>query len=253
MSFCIAVAGKGGTGKTSFSALAVSYLLDSGRRPVLAVDADPNSNLNESLGVQVSHTLGDIRDETLAKKNSLPAGMTKQQFIEYQMHDCLVESEGFDFLAMGRTEGPDCYCYVNNLLRGCLNTLIENYSFIVMDNEAGMEHLSRRTTRDVDALFVISDCSFAGLKAAGRINKLSRQLKLNVASSYLVINKTDIVSEELKPLINATGLPLAGTIPFDETIAKSEIVNQPLIKLPGDFPAVKAVADIIEMAVKKNN
>ena len=250
MSYTIAVAGKGGTGKTSFSALITAHLLASSRCPVLAVDADPNSNLNESLGLDVSRTLGDIRDETLAKKNDLPGGMTKQQFIEYQMHDCLIESPGFDFLAMGRTEGPDCYCYVNNLLRGYLDTLTKNYKYIVMDNEAGMEHLSRRTTRDVDLLFVISDYSTAGLKAAARIKDLSLALKLNLGKSFLIINKTDAQGKELKSLVAKTGLPLAGTIPFDQAIMDAEIANQPLVKLPEDSLAKKATAEILEKLIK---
>lgn len=251
MSYCIAVAGKGGTGKTSFAACAIAYLLDSGKSPILAVDADPNANLNESLGVEVTHTLGDIRDETLKKKDSLPAGMTKQQFIEYRLQECLVESDGFDLLAMGRSEGPDCYCYINNLLRGYLDTLAKNYSFVVIDNEAGMEHLSRRTTRDVDVLFIISDGSTGGLKAARRINELSRQLKLDIDVSYLIINKVDdpIDIDRLSSLTRQVGVPLAGTIPFDKAIMESEIANQPLIRLPADTPARKAVGGILEKVI----
>jgi len=239
----IAVSGKGGTGKTTVAALLVRELaLRDG--PVLAVDADPNSILGEQLGMEVEETIGDIREEVLEEE--LPPGITKDRYLEMRVQEVLAEGKGMDLLTMGRPEGPGCYCYVNHLLRGFLDRLVGNYRHVVIDNEAGMEHLSRRTTRDVDWLLVVSDLSIASLKAAGRIRELSEELKLEVKRRGLVLNRT---GGELSPLqeewISKTGLEVVGRIPEDRMIWEYSVNGRPLMELPEDSQAVRAVSEIV--------
>jgi CO dehydrogenase maturation factor len=187
-SFTIAVAGKGGVGKTTFSALAIRHLHQVTGDVVLAVDADPNANLHAKLGVTPGKTIGDIREELLAEADKLPAGVSKQEHVDYQIRLALTEGGGFDLLTMGRQEGPGCYCYVNNILRTFVDSLSEKYQSIVIDNEAGMEHLSRRTTRASDVLFIVSDASKAALDSAVRIALLAREMKLDIGRTALVRN-----------------------------------------------------------------
>ena len=187
-SFTMAVAGKGGVGKTTFSALAIRHLHRVTKEVVLAVDADPNANLHAKLGISAGRTIGDIREELLAEADQLPAGVSKQEHVDYQIRLALAEGDGFDLLTMGRQEGPGCYCYVNNILRTFVDSLSEKYSFIVIDNEAGMEHLSRRTTRTSDVLFVVSDASKAALESATRIAALAREMELDIGRMALVKN-----------------------------------------------------------------
>jgi CO dehydrogenase maturation factor len=186
--FTVAVAGKGGVGKTTFSALAIRHLHQATGDVVLAVDADPNANLHAKLGVAAGRTIGDIREELLAEGDSLPAGVSKQEHVDYQVKLALTEGDGFDLLTMGRPEGAGCYCYVNNILRTFVDSLSEKYRFIVIDNEAGMEHLSRRTTRTSDVLFVVSDASKAALESAVRIAALAREMDLEIGRVALVRN-----------------------------------------------------------------
>ena len=188
----IALAGKGGSGKTTIAGLIVSYLLNSGKEPILAVDADPNSNLNEMLGVDFNRTVVSTVDEIMEKKEEIPAGMTKERLLEFHFQDAIVESRGFDLLVMGKTGGPGCYCRANDLLRGFMEKLKENYQYVVTDNEAGMEHLSRRTTRDVDALLVIANPTPVSLRSAERIHRISGQLKLDIKKTYLVDDTPDV-------------------------------------------------------------
>ncbi len=172
MSYIIAVAGKGGVGKTSFTGLLIKELLQRGRGPVLAVDADPNANLGEVLGVKSTTTVGSICDKARGSMSKVPMSMTKEEYLEYHIQGALVEADGFDLLSMGRPEGAGCYCYVNNLVRKLVDNLTQNYPLIVIDNEAGLEHLSRRTMRKADLLLVLSDSSLRGLKAASRVLEL---------------------------------------------------------------------------------
>ncbi len=188
MTYTIAVAGKGGVGKTTFAALAVRHLAESKKELVLAVDADPNSNLGAKLETEPGMTIGQIREEMLAKADELPKDVSKQEHLEYQIRLALKEADGFDLLTMGRQEGPGCYCYVNNMLRTFLDSLSSKYSYVVVDNEAGMEHLSRRTTRSPDVLFVLSDGSKAALDAATRIAALSDEMKIKAGTKVLVLN-----------------------------------------------------------------
>jgi len=245
----IAIAGKGGTGKTTFAAITVKLLIKDGVSPVLAVDADPNANLNEALGVEVEETIGEILSKIKNNLTPLPAGMTKDQYVEYKVYQSLAESDDFDLLSMGATEGPGCYCYANNVLRSYLDNLSRNYKAILADNEAGLEHLSRRTTQNVDILFVTSDTSARGVRSAKRVKELVRSINLNIKKMYLVITKVGEDSlEALQDEIDKTGLALIGTIPMDSNIVEYDLHSRPLVDLPGDSPAVAAVAEILKKA-----
>ena len=186
MTFTMAIAGKGGVGKTTFAALAVRYLSESKDEIVLAVDADPNSNLGAKLAFEPGRTLGSLREEMLARGDELPKDMPKHEYLEYQIRLAVKEGRGFDLLTMGRQEGPGCYCYVNNMLRNFLDTLSSRYDFVVIDNEAGMEHLSRRTTRSPDVLFVLCDRSKASVESAKRIAALADEMKIKAKRKALV-------------------------------------------------------------------
>lgn len=204
MTFSIAIAGKGGVGKTTLSALAVMHLHALSGEVVLAVDADPNSNLGAKLGVDPGRTLGNIREEMMSLGEEPPRGMSKQEYIDYQIRLALKEGEGFDLLTMGRPEGPGCYCYVNNMLRSMVDALSEKYEYIVIDNEAGLEHLSRRTTRSPDLLLVVCDTSKASLDAAKRISRLADEMKIGARRKALVFNMLD-ASAKGPPAPDMTG------------------------------------------------
>ena len=242
----IAVTGKGGTGKTTVAALTVRALVERGLTPVLAVDADPNLNLNAALGVEVTATVGDVREEGLRKIDHLPAGMSKTEFLRYRTAQALVESEGFDLLAMGRPEGPGCYCYANNVLRACVDELASQYRFVVMDSEAGLEHLSRRTTRDVDLLVLLSDVSVRGVETAARALELIRELKTAVGRHMLVLTRTDTVPPELETAVRARGLSIDATIPEDEELRRLDAAGKPLVGVGEDSAALAAVVGILK-------
>ncbi|MCK4244678.1 MAG: AAA family ATPase [Candidatus Omnitrophica bacterium] len=245
MAYTIAVAGKGGTGKTTLAALIIGHLLKSDQKPILAVDADPNSNLNEVLGITFDQTVVSTVDEIMDKKEDLSPGITKERLLDYQLQDALVESKGFDLLVMGRTEGPGCYCHANNLLRGFMEKLKGNYRDVVMDNEAGMEHLSRRTTRDVDTLLVTANPTPVALRSAKRIQKTAGNLKLKIKKIYLVLNETggDSRGEEK---MEDVGLPLLGRIPYDEEIMERSIKAKSLLDLPESSVALQGVKEIMK-------
>ncbi|MFQ6039314.1 MAG: AAA family ATPase [Candidatus Poribacteria bacterium] len=254
MSYTIAVAGKGGTGKTTIASLIIAQLLSEKNGSILAVDADPNSTLNEALGVKLECTLGDAREEMLKHKYDLPGGMDKHRYMQYRLQTCLVEEKGYDLLAMGRTEGPDCYCYVNNLLRGIMDEFSSNYEYIVMDNEAGMEHLSRRTTRNVDLLLVVSDESVIGVRTAGRIYQMTKGLELNLGDSYLIINRAhESLPEPVVAEVEETDVKLLGTVPADENIVEYELAGKSLLSLPDDSPARVAVQELLNIAREKGS
>jgi CO dehydrogenase maturation factor len=249
MPFSIALAGKGGTGKTTVAGLLVKYLLMKKKIPVLAVDADSNANFNEVLGLEVSDTLGNAREEM--KKGIVPSGMTKDVFMSMKLEQSIVEADGYDLVVMGQPEGPGCYCAANTLLTGFLERLTVNYPYIVMDNEAGMEHISRLTTRNVDVLLIISDNSRRGIQAALRINELAKNLNIGVAKSYLIINQ--IKNESSGAVLNIVkneGMELAGTIPQDNTIYEYDLNGRPTIEMPEDNKAVKAAFEIFEKIIK---
>ncbi len=244
MGFSIAVAGKGGTGKTSLCGLTIRYLTEKKRGAILAVDADANANLNEVLGMETGQTLGEAREEM---KRGVPAGMTKDVFMEMKLEQAVVEASGYDLIVMGRPEGAGCYCAANTLLTNYLEKLIGNYSYIVMDNEAGMEHISRLTTKDVDLLLVISDPTRRGIQAAARIFALTRELGLKIGRSLLIVNQArDGQLKEIEEAVRIQGLELSGLIPQDEELREYDLRGTPTIQLGRDNKAVSAAFSIFE-------
>jgi CO dehydrogenase maturation factor len=237
MAFSIALAGKGGTGKTTVAGMLVKYLLARGKTPILAVDADANANLNEVLGLDVPDTLGNAREEM--KKGKVPPGMTKDIFISMKMEEAIAEADGFDLMVMGQPEGTGCYCAANTLLTNFLEKLTDNYPYIVIDNEAGMEHISRLTTKDVDILLIVTDSSRRGLQAAIRIHDLAKHLNIGVGKSLLIINQArQEPAKEVLELIEKSGLPLAGVLPADNQVYEFDLAGRPTIELPETNPAV---------------
>jgi CO dehydrogenase maturation factor len=248
MPYTVALAGKGGSGKTTMAGLLIKYLLKKSKTPILAVDADCNANLNEVLGLEIRDTLGNAREEM--KKGVVPGGMTKDIFMEMKLEEAMVEAEGFDLVVMGQPEGAGCYCAANTLLAGFMERLAGNYPFIVMDNEAGMEHISRLTTKNVDVLLIISDPSRRGLQAAVRIEDLARCLNIGVGKSYVVINQVkEPPSEQALEMINGGGLELAGTVPEDRNIYEFDFKGRPTIEMPEDSPSVQAAFGIFDKIV----
>jgi len=244
MTYSIAFAGKGGTGKTTLAGFMVRYLVSHGKTPVLAVDADSNSNLNEVLGLEVDLTLGEAREEM---KRGVATGMTKDVFIEMKIQEAVVESDGFDLIVMGRPEGPGCYCAANTLLTQCLEKLIANYAYIVMDNEAGMEHISRLTTNNINTMFVVSDPTKRGLQAASRILSLADELNLEVGDKYVLVNLAKEVQEEsVLRIAEKMGLKIAGFIPEDAQVRDYDLQGRPTSKLPDDNPALVAAFRIFQ-------
>lgn len=243
MAFFIAMAGKGGTGKTTVAGLIVRVLLDKGKTPILAVDADANCNLNEVLGVKLTETIGKIREELL----EVPPGMTKDAYIGYRVQEALVESDGFDLIAMGRPEGPGCYCYANVLCKKYVDILANNYNYVVVDNEAGLEHMSRRTTHGADIMVVVTDASQRGVITASRIRDLAEELKLKIKKTVLILNRVEgEVGQETMKEIEKTGLELAAVLPADNTIKEFDEKGIPTLKLPADNPVLKKVEEFVE-------
>src|SRR5512147_177834 len=245
MAFVIALAGKGGTGKTSIAGLAVRYLMEKKKRPVLAVDADSNACLHEALGVKVHATIGHLREESLQAIRSggdRPGGMSMEQLFDYQVQQSVIEAKGFDLMVMGRPEGPGCYCAANNIIRKYTDKLSETYEYVVIDNEAGMEHLSRRTTHKVDLLLIVSDPTVRGIKTAQRISGLVRELDLDVGRHSLVINRVSgSEGEELRKLAEEMGLTVSGLVPQDHQIFEYDLEGKGIVGLPGDSIAVTAL------------
>jgi CO dehydrogenase maturation factor len=246
MSYIIAVSGKGGSGKTTTAALIVKYLLSRGRGPVFAVDADPNSNLAGQLGVEEYGTVGGIREELSSNRDPLPAGMSKPEYIRYRIQETVSESRGFDLLTMGRPEGPGCYCYVNSLLRDYLDGRSGNYPSVVIDNEAGMEHLSRRTTRDVDLLLIVCDTTVASLTAALRIGALARSLDLRIRSTGVLLNRTDAPPQAVIEMLQKGGLLVLGAIPEDRKVLERALGGAPLLGVEEDSAAYGALSNILD-------
>lgn len=237
----IAVAGKGGTGKTTLAALAVRYLVGRGETPVLAVDADPNSNLGQTLGIEVPLTVGSAREQGFAGDRDIPGGMTKDQFVEYKIQEALAEGDGFDLLTMGRPEGAGCYCFANNIIRRYMDALAGDYPHVIMDNEAGLEHISRRTTRKTDVLLLVADAGVRGIQAARRVLDLSIEMKLDVGVAMFVLNRaSEQAVAALKPEIERLDLPLAAIIPEDPALFTAEVEGRPLLSLDEDSPSVSA-------------
>ena len=248
MSYNVAFAGKGGTGKTTVAGLLIKYLLHKSKTPILAVDADCNANLNEVLGLDIAETLGGAREDM--KKGKVPEGMTKDIFMSMKMEDSIVEADGYDLIVMGQPEGAGCYCAANSILVNFMEKLSQNYPFVVMDNEAGMEHISRLTTKNVDVLFLISDASRRGLQAAMRINELARCLNIVVGKSYVVLNRIkESPSEQTLKIIEDGGVDLAGTIPDDQTVYEYDFNGRPTIQMPDESASVQAAFSIFDQVI----
>ena len=252
MTTTIAIAGKGGTGKTTIAGLLVRRLAALQAGPVLAIDADPASNLNDVLGLPLERTVGDIREDTSekARANLLDPGVAKADLLDYEINANVVEGTGLDLLAMGRPEGPGCYCAANTMLRAIVDRIAASYSWVVIDNEAGLEHLSRRTTRDVDLLFIVSDPSVRGLTTAGRIVDLIDELKTRVGRHYLVVNRVSgPLTPELEQVITARGLNLLAEIPEDPTVARYDAAGKALVDLPPDGPMAHALDGLTDVVL----
>lgn len=253
MTINIAVAGKGGTGKTTVASLVIRYLLKNGLGPVLAVDADPNSNLGESLGLEVRETVGRILNEFQEEKLNLPPGMTKEAYLEYRLNGAITENPGLDLITMGRGEGPECYCYPNVVIRKLIDDWSKNYAYVVMDNEAGMEHLSRRTTQNIDEMLLVSDHSVKGLRAVARIRELIRELKLVIRRETFILNA---VPGAIDPLITremaVMGITPGAIIPADEEIRRFDLERKRLFDLPENSQAVAAINQLLDRLLKES-
>ena len=238
--FTIAVAGKGGTGKTTISSLLIRSLVAMGEKPVLAVDADPNANLHEALGLTLAETLGCMREEAFTK--SIPPGMSRHDFIRYRFRQVLLEAEGFDLIAMGRPEGTGCYCFANDILAELMRSLESEYRIIIEDTEAGMEHISRGTVGKPDMLLIVSDPGARGLRTANRIREIAASLGLERSASYLVFNryKSGAAGE---PVPHE---PPIATIPYDPAVEQADLDGTPVADIPEGSPARIAVRELAE-------
>lgn len=257
MTYTIAMAGKGGTGKTTITGMLIEYLAEKSKGPILAVDADANENLNEVLGVDIEATLGDIR-EVVARaedqlENPIPSSMTKQEFLQYKLSNALTEEDNYDLLVMGRTQGKGCYCFVNDLLTAQLRKISSNYNYIVVDNEAGMEHISRGILPAVDMIILVSDCSRRGIQAVGRIAEMVRTLNLNPSIMKLIVNRAPEgkldpgIEEEIKK----QGLDLLGVLPHDAAIYEADCAGQPTATLPDTAAAKSALYPLLDELFKE--
>jgi len=243
----IAVTGKGGVGKTTVAALIVRLLLEADLGPVLAVDADPNLNLNAALGVEVQETVGDLREEGLARADSLPGGMAKTEFLRLRIQQALVESTGFDLLAMGRPEGPGCYCFANSVLRACVDQLGSNYRHVVIDCEAGLEHLSRRTAGDLDLLLVLADPSVRSVETAVRVMELVDHLQTKVGQRAFAFTRVaDGDSPRLLEAARERGLPTPEAIPEDPEVRDLDAAGRPLVSVGEHSLCLTAVRRLLQ-------
>ena len=257
MTITIALAGKGGVGKTTIAGMVIKYLAQNQTGSILAIDADPSSNLNMVLGLDLEWTVGDIREDMLAQVKSslteggaamgvMPGGASKREYLDYHIRSSLAEGSRFDLIAMGRGEGQGCYCAVNHNLREVIDGMSKHYAFVVIDNEAGMEHLSRRTTRDVQHLLIVSDPTQRGLVAAQRIADMRKELDINIENTYLIINRLrGEMPLELKDFTDKMDVPLLNTIPADDDLSAFEFSGRPLVELGDESPVYQAVAKVM--------
>jgi len=246
----IAVAGKGGVGKTTTCGMMIDYLCKKKNGPVLVVDADANSNLNEVLGVEVETSLGQIREEMAHAEltGSIPKGMTKADYAEMEFSNALIEDDDFDMLVMGRTQGKGCYCYVNGVLQSQMEKYAKNYAYVVMDNEAGLEHVARGTLPHVDTMLLVSDCSRRGVQAVARIADMIREMNLNPGQMGLIVNRAPggVLDDGVRAEIEKHGLTLYGVLPHDEAVYRCDCQGDPSSKLPDSDPMKTALKGIME-------
>jgi len=251
MAHVIAVAGKGGVGKTTLCGLLIQQLCDMNKGPILAVDADANSNLNEVLGVELEATLGDIREEIaraeISKNNPIPASMSKADYAEFKFNSAIIEDDDFDLLVMGRTQGKGCYCYVNGLLQAQLTKLQNNYPYMVVDNEAGMEHISRGVLPSMQTAILVSDCSRRGIQAVGRIAQLIKECDMHPKQIGLIVNRAPngVLSEGTLEEIKIQGLNLLGVVPQDDMVYEFDCEGKPMVQLPANSPVKAALRNIV--------
>ena len=250
MPHTIAVAGKGGVGKTTTCGMLIDYLCKKNKGPVLVVDADANANLNEVLGVEVETSLGQIREEMAQAelKGTIPKGMTKADYAELKFNSALIEDDDFDMLVMGRTQGKGCYCYVNGVLQSQVSKYAKNYSYVVMDNEAGLEHVARGTLPNVDTMLLISDCSRRGIQAVARIAEMIEEMNLNPGQMGLIVNRAPggVLNEGIKEEIAKHNLKLFGVLPHDEAVYDCDCNGDPSAKLPENDPMKAALKQVMQ-------
>jgi len=246
MSKVIAFAGKGGVGKTTVASLVIRNLTKKNSAPILAVDADPNSNLGETLGLEVTSTIGDIREDYMKDPQSIPSGMDKVNYLETLVEQAIIEKPEFDLLVMGRQEGQGCYCMVNNILHNFTDKLSSSYKYLVVDNEAGMEHLSRRTSGKVDYLYLVTDYSLRGLRAVKRIHEMLESLKLEVANLGIVVTRgPEKLGDAFLAEVEEIGVPVVAVIPDDSSLLDFDMERKSLLELPDNSPSVVAVESLM--------
>jgi CO dehydrogenase maturation factor len=262
MTTTIALAGKGGVGKTTVAGMIIKYLAQNQTGSILAIDADPSSNLNMVLGLDLEWTVGEIREDMLeqvksslaqggAAMGTMPGGVSKRDYLDYQIRSSLSEGSRFDLIAMGRGEGAGCYCAVNHNLREVIDSMSKHYAYVVIDNEAGMEHLSRRTTRDVQHLFIVSDPTQRGLVAAQRIADMRKELDINIENAWLIVNRLrGEMPDALKAFTDKMDVPLLGAIPADEALSEFEFSGKPLVELGDESPVFQAVVNLMKQTLK---
>ncbi|MBS1248984.1 MAG: Septum site-determining protein MinD [Chloroflexi bacterium] len=261
MTTTIALAGKGGTGKTTVAGMIIKYLMQEQEGAILGIDADPSANLNMVLGLDLGLTIGQVRENLLeeiknslklggAARGTLPGGMSKQDYLNYEVQSALAESNRFDLIAMGRSEGQGCYCAVNHNLREIIDDISKNYRYVVVDNEAGMEHLSRRTTRDVQHLFIVSGPTQRGIVAAERIVKLKDEIEINIENAYFILNRLPgKMPPPLQERIGQMDIPFLGVVPSDDELVNFEFSGRPLVELGDHSPVYKAVARMMDQTL----
>ncbi len=250
----IALAGKGGTGKTTIAALLTQGLMRRISGPLLAIDADPAANLHLALGLPMPMTVGEIREDMseTAQKGELGVAISRHDYLTHEVQMALEEGEQVDLLAMGRPEGQGCYCAANHLLRTIIDSLGDTYKYIVVDNEAGMEHISRRTTRDVDMLLIVSDPTIRGIRTAENISDLAEEIEVNVHHKILVLNRvTGELPEPLQEAIDAMDLQLGSVIPADPKVNELDALGKPLTQLTSDSPAFREIETLIEKILRE--
>jgi CO dehydrogenase maturation factor len=245
LTFIVAIAGKGGVGKSTLSALLVKALAERTHTVVMAIDADPNSNLGDKLGMKVGHTIGELREDLLRKAEELSSGVSKHELVRYQMEMAKVEGSNFDLLTMGRPEGRGCYCYINNILRTFIDEAIDSYEYAVIDNEAGMEHLSRRTAKRMDVLLVVSDATKLGVETAKRILALAKGMEIDVGRSVLVVNRFQgALGGAVELEIEGASFGSVAYLPFDSKVEELAIAGSPTVQLDASSQFYRAVKEL---------